>query len=189
MNTRKALSETMKRLMCEKNFNAISVKSICESCGINRKSFYYHYRDKFDLVNDIYCLEFYNDAVKRHRNNIQSFIDELCAYIADNRQFYRNAFNVEGQNSFKDCFCDSLLPMLEKRVALREFSEKESRALARYYAVMIAAAITHWLGEKNPMSAQAFARCLRTLFAWTGDGIMPIKDYSSADIRPAYAYN
>lgn len=44
----------MKKLMEKKPFSKISVGDICEDCGMNRKSFYYHFRDKYDLVNWIF---------------------------------------------------------------------------------------------------------------------------------------
>ena len=49
--TKSALASSMKRLMKEKPFTKISVIDICEGCGMNRKSFYYHFKDKYDLVN------------------------------------------------------------------------------------------------------------------------------------------
>ncbi|MCF0122134.1 MAG: TetR family transcriptional regulator [Lachnospiraceae bacterium] len=49
--TKSALVFSMKRLMKEKPFKKISVIDICEGCGINHKSFSYHFKDKYDLVN------------------------------------------------------------------------------------------------------------------------------------------
>ena len=41
--TKNALASSMKKLMKEKAFSKISVIDICEGCGMNRKSFYYHF--------------------------------------------------------------------------------------------------------------------------------------------------
>lgn len=40
--TKKALAMAMKELMEQIPFSKISVSDICEKCGMNRKSFYYH---------------------------------------------------------------------------------------------------------------------------------------------------
>lgn len=190
INTRRVLAETMKRLMCERNFCSISVKGICESCGINRKSFYYHYRDKFELVNDIYCIEFYLDAIKKTYDSVWSFFDALCGYINDNRKFYRSAFNVEGQNSFKDYFCDSIKPILLKHYSEQGCSEREAKSMADYFAVMFASAIVHWLNEKRPMPASEFSKFIYTVCSQVSNASLSIKDYSHSDsgIFP-YAYN
>ena len=44
--TKKALAASMKKLMEEKPFDKISVIDICEGCGMNRKSFYYHFKER-----------------------------------------------------------------------------------------------------------------------------------------------
>ena len=51
--------------MEEKPFEKISVGDICERCDMNRKSFYYHFRDKYDLVNWIYDREFIAGVSKK----------------------------------------------------------------------------------------------------------------------------
>ena len=56
--TKRAFARAMKALMSEKPFEKISVGDICERCDMNRKSFYYHFRDKYDLVNWIFDTEF-----------------------------------------------------------------------------------------------------------------------------------
>ena len=49
--TKKALASALKDLMTRIPYAKISVGDICELCQMNRKSFYYHFKDKEDLVN------------------------------------------------------------------------------------------------------------------------------------------
>ena len=63
--TKNALASSMKKLMKEKHFEKISVIDICEGCGMNRKSFYYHFKDKYDLVNWIFYTDFIKTATQR----------------------------------------------------------------------------------------------------------------------------
>ena len=44
--TKRALASSLKRLMETKPFAKISVGDICAACEMNRKSFYYHFKDK-----------------------------------------------------------------------------------------------------------------------------------------------
>ena len=57
-NTRRQLISAIKQLMSTQSFRSIRVNDICDLCHINRKSFYYHYKDKFDLVNNVFYTEF-----------------------------------------------------------------------------------------------------------------------------------
>lgn len=43
--TKQALAVSLRELMAETSFDKINVAQICERCGMNRKSFYYHFRD------------------------------------------------------------------------------------------------------------------------------------------------
>ena len=190
MNMRRALADTMKELMSEKSFASISVKSICESCGINRKSFYYHYRDKFDLVNDIYNMEFFDAASAKKYHSVWDFIDDVCVYIDKNRRFYRSAFSVEGQNSFRECFCESLEPMLISFCEQQSTSGKEAKRMANYLAVMISSAFVHWLEERNPMGAADFSNMLRTFFSGVSERLLRVTDYTGTENRASiYSYN
>jgi AcrR family transcriptional regulator len=51
--TKKALKEGLTKLMLEKSINNISVKELTEEVDINRGTFYLHYRDVFDMVEQI----------------------------------------------------------------------------------------------------------------------------------------
>lgn len=56
--TKLALADSMKRLMKEIPMSKITISEITESCNLSRKSFYYHFKDKYDLVNWIFYTEF-----------------------------------------------------------------------------------------------------------------------------------
>ena len=55
--TKRALAAAIKELMREKPLVKISIADIVERCQMNRQSFYYHFRDKYDLVNWIFYTE------------------------------------------------------------------------------------------------------------------------------------
>lgn len=65
--SRKTLSFAMTELMKTESFQKISISDICDLCNMNRKSFYYHFKDKYDLVNWIFDNEFIA-AVQRERD-------------------------------------------------------------------------------------------------------------------------
>ena len=53
----KAIAEGLKELCHHKDFNKISVRDITEQCGLNRQTFYYHFQDKYELLDWIYYQE------------------------------------------------------------------------------------------------------------------------------------
>lgn len=116
--TKLALASAMQRLMTEQPFERISVSDICTACGMSRKSFYYHFRDKYDLVGWIFEAEFVEPNRERSFSSSWEFFDALCSYFYANRAFYVNAFAMRGQNSFAEYFsefCVRLPPGISAR--------------------------------------------------------------------------
>lgn len=49
-NTKKSLAESLKKTMKTKVFSKITVSEIINDCGVNRKTFYYHFEDIYALL-------------------------------------------------------------------------------------------------------------------------------------------
>ena len=79
--TKKALAHAMRTLMQEEAFRRISVGDICERCGMSRKSFYYHFRDKYELVNWIFDQDFIALVRDRSYDNAWEFFEDLCTVL------------------------------------------------------------------------------------------------------------
>lgn len=94
--TKKALAAALKGLMEEEEFTKISVADICNRCDMNRKSFYYHFKDKYDLVNWIFDIEFFKIIGEKIQSDAWEIIEALCDYFYDNKKFYRNALKIKG---------------------------------------------------------------------------------------------
>lgn len=52
--TKILIKEALSKLLQEKGFDKISIKELCELAGINRGTFYSHYKDLNELQNKIY---------------------------------------------------------------------------------------------------------------------------------------
>lgn len=49
-NTEEMLAASLKKLMKSKPFSRISVRELTEDCGVNRKTFYYHFENMGELL-------------------------------------------------------------------------------------------------------------------------------------------
>ena len=48
--TKRRLADALKRAMEKKSFECITVTSLLEECDITRSTFYYHFKDIYDLM-------------------------------------------------------------------------------------------------------------------------------------------
>ena len=103
----------MKKLMRQRPFEKISVSDICNDCGINRKSFYYHFRDKYDLVNWIFYVGFVGGMDVVNYENVWDLLSDILHYFYSEREFYYAALQIEGQNSFRDYLVETMTPVAE----------------------------------------------------------------------------
>ena len=95
--TKKALEASLKHLLLNKPVNKITISDITEDCGVSRMTFYYHFKDIYDLV-EWSCRE---DALRAMEGNrtYDNVVEERAAdlrvrdedkrFLAD---FYKYAF-------------------------------------------------------------------------------------------------
>ena len=50
--TKRDLRRGLHELLQKENFDRVSVKGICDHTGVNKMTFYHHYQDKYDLLDD-----------------------------------------------------------------------------------------------------------------------------------------
>ncbi len=107
--TKKAIAESLKGLMQKKDLNHITIREIIEGCGINRKTFYYHFRDIYDLVEWMFNREALDFL---HQCNTLSTYDEAIRftfrYIQENPHICSCAVDSLGTSYLKRFFYQDL---------------------------------------------------------------------------------
>ena len=168
--TKLALANALKALLEEQPFEKISVFDICDRCHMNRKSFYYHFRDKYDLVNWIFDTEFVawmkahqpDDSEMDFANNDQwRSLEIACHYFYENRRFYRRVLSIQGQNSLSSHFRELLHPI--QRFRIEELLGKEDVPTMVYDFVVdgIDRAIELWLLDRDCIPVEEFMYTLK----------------------------
>ena len=154
--TKRALAAALKELMEETSFSKISVSDICEKCGMNRKSFYYHFRDKYDLINCIFDTDFLSIMRKHDSNDGWNMLEDLCTYLYENRAFYRKALKVEGQNSFIEHFRDLMYALIHSRFYEMAKVEHAGEFQVNFFSDAAVMTIQHWLLDPDCMKPEEF---------------------------------
>ena len=78
---------------------------------MGRNTFYYHFEDKYDLVNWYFQSGITQFLVERSAySSWDSLLTALEAYFLENKVFYCNALAYNGQNSLQQYMFDYLRP-------------------------------------------------------------------------------
>ena len=153
--TKRALAAALKELMEQKPFSKINVAEICEKCGMNRKSFYYHFKDKYDLVNWIFDMDFAKvlEAHEKKDYFTWPFLEALCECFYENRCFYRKALKIREQNCLIDHYREKLEPFMQAgmRKILHETEYMDFQI--NFFAAAFIGSLERWLSESDCMSA------------------------------------
>ena len=178
--TKRAIAGAFKDLLKEVPFSKITVAEICKRSGISRKSFYYHFIDKYDLVNWIFDTErpaamedvvHYSDAER---------LSILSRYFYDNREFYRAVLQYKGQNCLTEHLEDlagNLLQGLQADDVSAEPAKAEQQGMVtRFFSDALLAALDRWMQDHVPMKPEDFVEyiklCVRIMNCeeWNGTG-------------------
>lgn len=165
--TKMALANSLKTLMQEKGFHKISINDICSGCNMNRKSFYYHFKDKYDLLNWIFDTEFNDFVIRSSSLETWDLMLSLCYYLYENRKFYRKALAIDGQNSLHSHLYDILYKKFYDELDAL-FSEDISgvsldKIQAQFITDGVMCALERWLLSHSNMTADEFIEKLRSL--------------------------
>ena len=161
--TEEAIANTMKQLMEETPFDHITTADIINRCGISRKTFYYHFQDKYDLVNWIFSVEVIDGILKNTKiDNLSECYLNLCRYIRDNKTFCTNAINASGQN----CFIQFLYGYVDKQINIlckdainkKILSSDDIKFLIDYYYYAFIGVFKTWINTNMKDSPEVIVK-------------------------------
>lgn len=88
--TKQQLANSLKELMCHTPFNKITVQNVTDNCGLNRQTFYYHFKDMYELLGWIYSNDIFNQMVEEQDEPWETAVIQIMRYAKTNRVFCRN---------------------------------------------------------------------------------------------------
>lgn len=153
--TKHMIAQGMKTLLETRNFEDISVGDLAKQCHISRNTFYYHFKDKYDIINWIFYSEITPIIGDANITNWADKLLDLCKYMQQNKSFYRKVLYVQGQNSFSEglieFYTNLVQNLLFKANAEQILSQEEIRVISHFYAFGFTGVLLNW--AKNGMES------------------------------------
>ncbi len=100
--TKLAIAQSSKNLLQQKPLNKITISEIAEGCGINRMTFYYHFKDIYDLVEWI-CQEDVRAILQKNSGYTtwQQGLLQIFAAVQENRILFSTSTAASIRSSWK----------------------------------------------------------------------------------------
>lgn len=165
IKTKEALQAGITNLISKKPFNKITVNDICNEANINRITFYKHYSDKYDLLDDIinsFKNDFLNSVSQGIQNetnskNIKKRIRVIIAVCLEQCLKYQNIIlaitNDESNSIIQFMSYNAITDCVFKLLDDFEFKKDTNIELISAYTIGgITSLIMHWLRHQNEYS-------------------------------------
>lgn len=149
--TKYMIAQGMKKLLETNSFEDISVGDLAKECHISRNTFYYHFKDKYDIISWIFYSEITPIIGEASIENWSDGLLRLCRYMQQNKDFYIKVLHVQGQNSFTEGlmeFYGNLVQnLLLNAKADQILSREQIRVVSHFYAFGLTGVLLDWAKE------------------------------------------
>ena len=150
--TKRALEQSLKNLLLKKPLTKITINDIAEDCGINRMTFYYHFKDIYDLV-EWSCLEDAKRALdekKTYETWQQGFL-QIFEAVQDNKPFILNVYRcVHGEQveKYLQPLVDRLLlDVINEEVGEMKVRDEDKQFIAQIYSYIFIGLMLDWIKD------------------------------------------
>ena len=180
--TRQLLREALMTIVVDKPFRDLTIRDITDAAGVNRATFYLHYEDKYDLLED--CAEEIFETI-RTMVKMEEFFDvthlqispedelqrmtTVLKIVASKADFFRAMMRQDGTTMFQTLFRETASNMMKSQViALFEFHEKSVDEdlidmMVRFQSAGNFDVIGWWLENDMQIPIEVMAKRLATI--------------------------
>ena len=158
--TKRALEASLKSLLLQKPLSKITVTDITEDCGINRMTFYYHFKDIYDLV-EWCCQEDAGRALagKKTYETWQQGLLQIFEAVRENKPFilnvYRSVSREQVENYLYKVTYALLDGVVEEQAQGMSVRQEDKAFLATLYQYMFVGLMLDWIKSDMKEDPQA----------------------------------
>jgi AcrR family transcriptional regulator len=173
--TRQQLGYALLNLIVEKPIDQVTVQDVLDRSGVGRSTFYFHYRDKDDLL--ISQLEMFLEtmstalSVRKEKSRRVAPVAEMFAHIGNQNKLYRVLSDSGHLKDFFDLAQGYFARGIERRLAesgrLAQCAPRELAARAAALSGSLLSLLRWWLDRGEKESPQEMDTMFHQL-VWTG---------------------
>ena len=148
--TKRALEQSLKNLLLQKPLNKITISDIADDCGINRMTFYYHFKDIYDLV-EWSCQEDAAKALagKKTYETWQQGFEQIFEAVLANKPFIMNVYHSVSREQVENYLYrityDLLEGVVEERSKGMSVRQEDKAFIATLYKYMFVGLMLDWI--------------------------------------------
>ena len=165
--TKLALEASLKELLRTKPIDRITINDLTEHCGISRMTFYYHFKDIYDLV-EWACVEAGKRALqgKKTYDTWHEGLLQIFEAVLENKPFILNAYRCISRDQmerflFKLTY-DLIRGVVDERSQGIEISEENKAFIAEFYKYSFVGIMLDWIRQGMSTDYQVIVEKIST---------------------------
>ena len=155
INTKRALTESLLKLLHTKRFDKITISEITNGCGMNRMTFYYHFSDIYDLV--VWLIENYLRGLSRERkdskdwkNAFTTMLNKIEEYKVEIINFYNGIPRDRAESLMNYIFYAVFNDIVTTMILDLGIEEKDYDFMLKFICYGFVGTILEWISNGLP---------------------------------------
>ena len=158
-DTKRMFADELEAMMESMLLSKVHVADLCARCGVERRVFYYHFKDKYDLVAWMFERDL-SFAAEGNAPYSEGLYAESHRRLWARRGFYRRAFEEDSQNSIYRYLLQFSIEaneaVLRRYLGVRSLSHRYAFE-ARHFAHGNVGSVVDWLCGAFAMTPEELA--------------------------------
>ena len=163
--TKRALEQSLKNLLLKKPLTKITINDIAEDCGISRMTFYYHFKDIYDLVEWV-CLEDAKRALnnKKTHDTWQQGLLQIFYAVRENKPFVMNVYHcvdkAQVEKYLRPLTDDLLMGVIEEESQGKTIRQEDKQFVAQVYSYVFIGLMLDWIRDDMKQDPEVLVKKL-----------------------------
>lgn len=179
LNTKRLIAGSLKKIMSKKPFSKITVTEIIKDCGVNRKTFYYHFADIYALLKWM----FEEEAVEVVKNfdiytNPEEAIEFVIEYVEKNEHIINCAYDSIGREEMKNFFSSDFRVIISGLIIDAEknfdvtLDDNYKKFLTGFYTEAFSGMLIDWVKDREFTDKKLMVEYVTKTVKSTIEGVM-----------------
>ena len=150
--TKKAFAASLKKMLEHKPLDKVKVIDITEDCEVNRQTFYYHFKDIYDLV--AWCCEEDGKRALQGKKTYQTWQEgflQIFEVILENKPFILNIYHSVSREQIETYLYQLTYGLLEGVIKEQAqgtvISKEDMQFIAEFYKYSFVGILLDWVKE------------------------------------------
>ncbi len=166
--TKRALEQSLKNLLLKKPLSKITISDLTEDCGMNRMTFYYHFKDIYDLV-EWSCLTDAKRALdeKKTYDTWQQGFLQILEAVQANKPFIMNVYHCVHREQvemyLRPLVEDLILNVVNEEAEGLNVRDEDKTFIVQAYSYIFIGIMLDWIKEDMQENPQEIVERLNKL--------------------------